>query len=85
MALHLYKYDSDLPAECFAVDIGRETLYLTANRKSDGVIDVSINHGYEPGSRAYKRECQLFAMREKGIRQAAATAIAELEAAKAVQ
>jgi hypothetical protein len=76
----LYKYDIDIPAECWAADIGRETLYLIAQRGSDGKVAVEVSHGYEPGSPQHRREAALFAENEAAIRAGAEKAVAELEA-----
>lgn len=78
--VRVYKYDSDIPANCWAADIGRDTLYLIAQRGADGQIEVSVNHGYLPGSPQYCHDASLFAENEDAIRRGAEAAITEFEA-----
>lgn len=79
MSIKLYKYDTDIPKDCYAVNIKNCTIYLSVSKNETGIVTVTINHGYEPGSKEYKKECELFAKYEKAILRAARTVIANLE------
>ncbi len=79
MKIEIYKHDTDIPEDCYAVDIGNHTLFLSIFKNETGIAEVTINHGYEPGSKEHKKDCELFAKHEKAILRAASAAIAKLE------
>ena len=83
MALELRKYDSDIPDECWSAGIGGETLYLFAGRNEAGEVTIEVNHGYEEGSKPWRRERHLFEKNEPALQAAAEDAVARLEARKA--
>ena len=80
--MHLYKYNTDIPEECWAVRIGDRTLYVYANRGDDGEVMVELNNGFEEGSKPYRLENAIFKGNHAAIQAAAEEAIARLEASR---
>lgn len=75
----LYKYDTDIPDECYAADIGRDTLYLDVTRGPDGAASVEPNYGYAPGSPEHQKERSLFERHETALLRAAEAVLAGQE------
>lgn len=69
--ISIRRYDTLKPDIFFEASVGKDSLYITAERQPDGSLKVEPNHGYEPGSPEYRRDQALFDRHADAIQAAA--------------